>query len=123
MRKGTVRQLMTDRGFGFIRTEGKEDLFFHRSQLQGVDYNALRVGQQVEFEIGQGRNGRQQALRVGLPQLSESKRKNEELNPRSEAIEDGPIWKEAPFLFGILLFPGILLLCFIIYLIQSFIMK
>lgn len=123
MQKGAVRRLVTDRGFGFIRTESKEDLFFHRSQLQGIDYNSLREGQQVEFEIGQGRNGRRQALRVSLPQLSEGKRKNEELNPRSEDIVDGPIWKEAEFLFGILLFPGILLILFIIYLIQSFIMK
>jgi hypothetical protein len=36
---------------------------------------------------------------------------------------DGPIWKEGPFLFGILLFPTILLLCLILYWIQVFILK
>ncbi len=68
MPKGTIRRLITERGFGFIRTEQEEDLFFHRSQLQGVDYNSLREGQQVEFEVGQGRNGRPQAVRVRLAQ-------------------------------------------------------
>ena len=57
MPKGTIRQLIADRGFGFIRTEQGEDLFFYRSELQGVDYNSLREGQQVEFEVGQGPDG------------------------------------------------------------------
>jgi CspA family cold shock protein len=57
MPKGTIRQLIADRGFGFIRTEEGEDLFFHRNELQGVDYDSLREGQQVEFEIGQGPDG------------------------------------------------------------------
>ena len=57
MPKGTIRQLIADRGFGFIRTEEGEDLFFHRNELQGVDYESLREGQQVEFEIGQGPDG------------------------------------------------------------------
>ena len=58
MPKGTIRRLIADRGFGFIRTAEGKDLFFHRSQLQGVDYNSLREGQQVEFEVGRGHDGR-----------------------------------------------------------------
>jgi len=59
-----------DRGYGFIKGEGEEDLFFHRNELQGVEYGSLREGQQVEFEIGRGRDGRQQAVnvRVAEPQ-------------------------------------------------------
>jgi CspA family cold shock protein len=57
MPKGTIRRLTADRGFGFIRTERGEDLFFHRNELQGVDYNSLREGQQVEFEVEQGPDG------------------------------------------------------------------
>lgn len=68
MPKGTIRRLITGRGFGFIKTERREDLFFHSSQLQGVNYNSLREGQQVEFEVGKGRNGRPQAIRVRLAQ-------------------------------------------------------
>ncbi len=65
MAKGTIARLM-DRGFGFIKTEDETDLFFHRNDLQEVDYNSFTEGQQVEFEIGQGRDDRSQAVRVRL---------------------------------------------------------
>ena len=65
MPKGTIKQLM-DRGFGFIKGEGEEDLFFHRNDLQGVEFGSLREGQEVEFEVGQGRDGRKQAVNVRL---------------------------------------------------------
>jgi CspA family cold shock protein len=68
MPKGTIRRLITERGFGFIRTAEGRDLFFHRSQLQGVDYGSLREGQEIEFEVGKGRDGRSQAFNVKLPQ-------------------------------------------------------
>jgi CspA family cold shock protein len=54
MPKGTITRLIVDRGFGFIRTEQGEDLFFHRNELEGVDYNSLREGQQVEFQVAEG---------------------------------------------------------------------
>ena len=66
MPKGTIGRLITERGFGFIKTGQEKDLFFHRSELQGVDYDSLREGQEVEFEVGQDRNGRSQAVRVRL---------------------------------------------------------
>ena len=65
MTKGTIRRLM-ERGFGFIKGEGEEDLFFHRNDLQGVEFGSLREGQEVEFEVGQGRDGRSQAVNVRL---------------------------------------------------------
>jgi CspA family cold shock protein len=68
MAKGTIRRLITDRGFGFIKGERGEDLFFHRSELQGVEYGSLREGQEVEFEVGRGRDGRSQAVKVSLAQ-------------------------------------------------------
>jgi len=67
MPKGTIRRLVADRGFGFITTEQREDLFFHRNELQGVDYNSLREGQQVEFEVGEGPDG-SCAVKVRLAQ-------------------------------------------------------
>ena len=63
MPKGTIRRLI-DQSYGFIKVESGEDLFFHRNELQGVDYGSLREGQQVEFEVGRGQNGREQAVRV-----------------------------------------------------------
>ena len=53
MAKGTIKRLFADRGFGFINGEGADNLFFHRNELQGVDFSSLRKGQQVEFEVGQ----------------------------------------------------------------------
>jgi len=66
MPKGTIRRLVADRGFGFIRREQGGDLFFHRNQLQGVGYDSLKEGQEVEFEVEQDRNDRPQAVRVRL---------------------------------------------------------
>jgi CspA family cold shock protein len=65
MAKGTIARLM-DRGFGFIKTEDGTDLFFHRNELDGVEFNSLREGQEVEFEKGQGRDNRPAAVKVKL---------------------------------------------------------
>ncbi len=69
MPKGTIRRLMY-RGYGFIKGEGEEeDLLFHRNDLQGVEFNTLREGQEVLFEKGQGRYGRPQAVKVRLTEI------------------------------------------------------
>ncbi len=65
MPKGTIKRL-TNRGFGFIKTEDDTDLFFHRNDLDGVEFNSLNEGQEVEFEKGQGRDGRPAAVKVRL---------------------------------------------------------
>ena len=67
MPKGTIRRLVRDRGFGFVRTERGEDLFFHRNELQGVEFASLREGQQVEFEVAQAPDG-SCAVKVRLAQ-------------------------------------------------------
>ena len=67
MPKGTIRRLM-DRGFGFIKGEEEGDLFFHRNDIEGVEFGSLREGQEVEFEKGQGRDGRPQAVKIRLAQ-------------------------------------------------------
>jgi len=68
MAKGTIKRLITDQRFGFIQTAEGEDLFFHRSKLQGVDYDSLREGQEVEFEVRRAFGGRPQALNVRFAQ-------------------------------------------------------
>ena len=66
MPKGTIKRLM-DRGFGFIKTEEREgDLFFHRNDIEGVEFTSLREGQEVEFEMSQGPDGRFAAVKVRL---------------------------------------------------------
>jgi len=57
MAKGTIKKL-TDRGFGFITTEGSDkDLFFHSKELQGVEFNDLKEGDTVEFEVSESPKG------------------------------------------------------------------
>jgi len=55
-----------DRGYGFIKTEQEEDIFFHRNDIEGVEFANLSEGQEVEFEKGQGRDGRPKAVKVKL---------------------------------------------------------
>ena len=55
--KGTIKTL-TDRGFGFISREGEtKDLFFHSKELQNVQFDELREGDQVQFEVAQSPKG------------------------------------------------------------------
>lgn len=57
MAKGTIKKL-TDRGFGFITPEGSDkDLFFHSKELQGVQFNDLKEGDSVEFEVSESPKG------------------------------------------------------------------
>jgi len=65
MPKGTIKRLM-ERGFGFIKTEEEKELFFHRNDLEGVEFASLREGQEVEFDMGKGRDDRTQAVKVRL---------------------------------------------------------
>jgi len=90
MAKGTIRRLM-DRGFGFIKTEEETDLFFHRNDLEGVEFNSLSEGQEVEFEKGQGRDGRPQAVKVKLTkaEVKEEPPSAEETTEAPEAVEEG----------------------------------
>ena len=67
MPNGTIIRI-TDRGFGFIKTEEEKDLFFHRSEIEGAEFADLREGQEVEFEASQGPDGRPQAVKVRLAQ-------------------------------------------------------
>ncbi len=55
-----------DKGFGFIKTEEGKDLFFHRNEIEGVEFSNLRAGQEVEFEMSQDSKGRPQAVKVRL---------------------------------------------------------
>ncbi|MCP6718372.1 MAG: cold shock domain-containing protein [Patescibacteria group bacterium] len=59
MEEGTIARL-TDRGFGFIKREGEEkDLFFHSNELKNVEFNDLKEGDKVTFEVTEGEKGPQ----------------------------------------------------------------
>jgi len=53
MLTGTIERLNSAGSFGFIKTEEGQELFFHSSELQGLEFSSLREGQQVEFEVAE----------------------------------------------------------------------
>ena len=54
MAKGKVKWFDEQKGFGFIEQEDGDDLFVHHSEIQE---EPLREGQEVEYEVGEGRKG------------------------------------------------------------------
>ncbi len=57
MEQGKIARL-TDRGFGFISRDGEEkDVFFHANELKGVEFNDLKEGDEVTFEVAEGPKG------------------------------------------------------------------
>jgi CspA family cold shock protein len=49
---GTVKKIVSDRGFGFIAAEDGKEYFFHRSGLDpSLDFDRLEGGEKVEFKI------------------------------------------------------------------------
>lgn len=57
MTKGTIKTVNKERGFGFIKVEGSDDVFFHSSEC-GDKFDTLDIGQAVEFEQKPGDNGK-----------------------------------------------------------------
>jgi CspA family cold shock protein len=58
---GTIKKIVRDKGFGFIvPDDGSEDVFFHRSRLgTNVQFEDLREGDEVEFQVRPGEKGPQ----------------------------------------------------------------
>jgi CspA family cold shock protein len=50
MQNGTIKKLVSDRGFGFIAAEDGKEYFFHRSGTEG-NFDALQGGEKVTFEV------------------------------------------------------------------------
>ena len=57
--RGTVKWFSDEKGYGFISREGGEDVFVHFSGISGDGFKSLAEGQQVEFEVTQGKKGPQ----------------------------------------------------------------
>lgn len=52
MSNGTIKKLVSERGFGFIAGDDGKEYFFHRDGLDGmVNFDRLMGGEQVTFEI------------------------------------------------------------------------
>ena len=53
MATGTVKWFNHTMGFGVIEQESGDDLFVHKTQVEGQ----IRDGDSVEFEVGEGPKG------------------------------------------------------------------
>jgi CspA family cold shock protein len=62
--KGTVKWFNPDKGYGFIEQESGDDIFVHFSAIQTDGFKTLEEGQEVEFEITEGNQGKKQASNV-----------------------------------------------------------
>ena len=52
MPSGKIKNLVRDRGFGFIQVEGSSDeVFFHSSSIVEGTFDDLKEGQTLEFTV------------------------------------------------------------------------
>lgn len=57
MQEGKIARI-TDRGFGFISRDGEDkDVFFHSNELKNVEFNDLKEGDKVTFEVAESPKG------------------------------------------------------------------
>lgn len=60
MARGKVKWFSDEKGYGFIENEdGGEDLFVHYSEIAGEGFKSLDEGNEVEFDVVEGRRGKQ----------------------------------------------------------------
>ena len=50
MPSGSIKRLVRDKGFGFIRDDGGQEWFFHRSAVTDGSFDQLGEGQRVTFD-------------------------------------------------------------------------
>lgn len=56
MPQGTIKKIVTDKGFGFISGD-RGDIFFHLSSVQGKRFEELTEGESVEYETEDSQKG------------------------------------------------------------------
>ena len=61
MATGKVKWFDSKKGYGFILSEdGKEDIFVHFSSIKSnEEFKTLKEGMSVEFELAEGKKGKQ----------------------------------------------------------------
>ena len=64
MNKGTVKWFNNQKGYGFITDSEGKDIFVHYSAIQMDGFKTIIEGDVVEYEVGEGTTGREQAVNV-----------------------------------------------------------
>ena len=49
MQTGKIKKLINVKGYGFIADENDKEIFFHRSNLEDVEFEHLREGQEIQL--------------------------------------------------------------------------
>lgn len=55
--RGQIKKLFLMRGYGFLTSESGKDIFFHRSEVAGVNFGDLRKGDLVDFKVKESKKG------------------------------------------------------------------
>ena len=67
MPTGSIVRLVRDRGFGFIRADNGQEVFFHATGVMGTPYDSLSEGQTVTYDVERDTRGRgERAVKVQL---------------------------------------------------------
>ena len=67
MPTGTVKWFNTTKGYGFIAPDGGgNDVFVHISAVEQSGLTGIADDQKVNFELAEGRDGRQMASNITL---------------------------------------------------------
>jgi cold shock protein len=65
MAVGTVKWFNPQKGFGFIQPQdGGKDVFVHISAVEQAGLSTLNDGQQISFDLEQGRQGKTSAVNI-----------------------------------------------------------
>ncbi|GFP86432.1 glycine-rich protein 2 [Phtheirospermum japonicum] len=65
VKKGTVKWLSEQKGFGFITPDdGSDDLLIHQSAIKSDGFRSLGDGEAVEYSLEYGNGGRAKAANV-----------------------------------------------------------
>jgi CspA family cold shock protein len=57
MARGKVRWFSDSRGYGFIESEGQDNVYVHFSAIESDRFKTLNEGELVEFELRQSERG------------------------------------------------------------------
>ena len=69
--QGTIKKVVRDHGFGFIHADDGREIFFDCSSLQQIDFDALKEGEKVEFDVERAEKGpRAVRVQASRPELT-----------------------------------------------------
>ena len=62
--EGTIKKVISDRGFGFIKGEDKDYFFHFSNMIYPKKFEHIEIGVKVEFSVSKDRNDRDIAIDI-----------------------------------------------------------